>query len=150
MSLAEKISSDLLAAMKVRDNVVLDALRAVKTAFTLARVDKGADSVLTSEEEIQVIRKLVKQRQESAEIYKQNNRTDLYEKEMTEVKILEKYLPAKISNEELILALRKIIEHVGATTPADLGKVMGAAMKELSGKADGSEISAMAKKLLGS
>jgi len=149
MSLVEKISNDLMAAMKSKDNVILDALRAAKTAFTLARAEKGADSVLSPDEEIKVIQKLVKQRYESAEIYRQNNRSELYEKEMAEAKILEKYLPAKISDEELTSILREIIERVGAKTPADLGKVMGVAMKELAGKADGKEISAKVKALLG-
>lgn len=149
MSLAEKVSNDLIAAMKSKDNIVLDALRAAKTAFTLARAEKGVDSVLTPDEEIKVIQKLVKQRLESAEIYKQNNRPELYEKEMAEARVLEKYLPAKMSDEELTSALRTIIERVGAKTPADLGKVMGVAMKELAGKADGKEISAKVRTLLG-
>jgi len=149
MSLSEKISADLMAAMKSKDIVVLDALRAAKTAFTLARSEKGAESALSSDEEIKILQKLVKQRQESAEIYKQNNRQDLYEKEINEAKILEKYLPAKMSDEELTSALRTIIERAGAKTPADLGKVMSIAMKELAGKADGKEISAKVKQLLG-
>jgi uncharacterized protein YqeY len=149
MSLTEKISSDLITAMKAKDKVVLEAIRAAKTAFTLARSDKGADSVLTPEEELKIIQKLVKQRRESAEIYKTQNRPDLYEKEVVEADVLEKYLPAKMSEEELINIIKGIIARMGATSPADMGKVMGVATKELAGKADGKEISAKVKQLLG-
>lgn len=149
MSLTEKISGDLMTAMKAKDKIVLEALRATKTAFTLARSDKGADSTLTEEEELKIIQKLVKQRRESAHIYKEQNRPDLYEKEVVEADVLEKYLPAKMSEEELLKVIKGIIERVGAKSPADMGKVMGAATKELAGKADGKEISAMVKHLLG-
>jgi uncharacterized protein len=149
MTLTEKISSDLINAMKAKDKVVLEALRAAKTAFTLARSDKGADSVLTPEEELKIIQKLVKQRRESAEIYKAQNRPDLYEKEVIEADVLEKYLPAKMSDDELLALIKGIITRVGAKSPADMGKVMGVATKELAGKADGKEISAKVKQLLG-
>ena len=139
-----------MAAMKAKDNQVLDALRAAKTAFTLARAEKGADSVLTEEEEIKVLQKLVKQRMESAEIYRQNNRNDLYEKEIAEAKVLEKYLPARMSDEELTQAVRAIIERTGAKSMADMGKVTGMAVKELAGRANGREISAKVRELLGS
>jgi uncharacterized protein YqeY len=148
MSLTEKISADLIAAMKAKDTLALEAIRAAKTAFILAKSEKGAESVLTPEEEIKAIQKLVKQRRESAEIYKQNNRTDLYQKEVAEADVLEKYLPAKMSEEELTAIIKGIIEKVGAKSPADMGKVMGTATKELAGKADGKEISAIVKKLL--
>jgi uncharacterized protein len=150
MSLTEKISSDLITAMKAKDKIVLEALRAAKTAFTLARSDKGADSVLTPEEELKIIQKLVKQRRESAEIYKTQNRPDLYEKEVIEADVLEKYLPAKMGDDELNNIIKEIITRVGAKSPADMGKVMGVATKELAGKADGKEISARVKLLLGS
>jgi len=150
MSLTEKISADLMAAMKAKDKIVLESLRAVKTAFTLARSEKGADASLTSEEEIKIIQKLVKQRRESAEIYKTQNRKDLWEKEEAEANVLEKYLPAKMNDEELSKTLKAIIDRIGAKTPADMGKVMGIATKELAGKADGKEISAKVKQLLGS
>jgi len=149
MSLTEKISNDLISAMKAKDKVVLEALRAAKTAFTLARSDKGAGSVLASEEELKIIRKLVKQRRESAEIYKAQNRPDLFEKEVIEADVLEKYLPAKMSDDELLNIIKEIITRVGAKSPADMGKVMGVATKELAGKADGKEISARVKQLLG-
>lgn len=149
MSLTEKISADLIAAMKAKDKVSLEAIRAAKTAFTLARAEKGADSVLTPEEELKIIQKLVKQRKESAEIYKTQNRPDLYEKEVVEAEVLEKYLPARMSEDELVKILKGIIERTGAKTAADMGKVMGIATKELAGKADGKEISAKVKQLLG-
>ncbi len=148
MSLTEKISADLITAMKAKDKVALEAIRAAKTAFTLARAEKGADS-LTPEEELKIIQKLVKQRRESAAIYKEQNRPDLYEKEDVEAVVLEKYLPAKMSEEELIRIVKGIIEKVGAKSPAEMGKVMGVATKELAGKADGKEISALVKQLLG-
>jgi uncharacterized protein YqeY len=150
MSLTEKISSDLIAAMKAKDKDTLEAIRAAKTAFTLARAEKGADSTLTPEEEIRIIQKLVKQRRESAEIYKTQNRMDLYQKEVLEADVLEKYLPARMSEEELTKILKDIIARVGAKAPADMGKVMGIATKELAGKADGKEISAKVKQMLGS
>jgi uncharacterized protein len=149
MSLAEKIASDLINAMKAKDNVSLEAIRAAKTAFLLARSEKGSDTALSPEEELRIIQKLVKQRRESAAIYKEQNRPDLYEKEVTEAEVLERYLPAKMNDEELLKVVKTIIERVGAKSPADFGKVMGAATKELAGKADGKEISAKVKQLLG-
>ena len=150
MSLTEKIASDLINAMKAKDKVALEAIRAAKTAFTLARTEKSGDTVLSAEDELKIIQKLVKQRRESASIYKENNRQDLYEKEIVEAEVLEKYLPAKMSDEELVNIIKEIIVRVGAKSPADMGKVMGVAIKELAGKADGKEISAKVKQLLGS
>src|SRR5674476_1429668 len=149
MSLTEKISSDLIAAMKAKDKVALEAIRAAKTAFVLARAEKGAGAVLSTEDELKIIQKLVKQRRESAAIYKEQNRMDLYEKEVIEADVLEKYLPAKMSDEELTTILKEIIARVGAKSAAEMGKVMGVATKELAGKADGKEISAKVKQLLG-
>jgi uncharacterized protein YqeY len=148
MSLADTIAKDLMAAMKSRDKEVLEALRAAKTAFILAKSEKGSDVVLTGDEEIRIIQKLVKQRKEAAAIYREQNRADLYEKEETEAAVLEKYLPAKMSEEELTAVLKLIIEQMGAASPADMGKVMGVATKQLAGKADGREISAKVKELL--
>ena len=149
MSLVEKIASDLINAMKARDKIALEAIRAAKTAFILARSEKGANTVLSTEDELKIIQKLVKQRRESAAIYKEQNRPDLYEKEVIEADVLEKYLPAKMSDEELLNIIKEIITRVGAKSPADMGKVMGVATKELAGKADGKEISAKVKQLLG-
>ncbi|HUW92700.1 MAG TPA: GatB/YqeY domain-containing protein, partial [Bacteroidales bacterium] len=120
-----------------------------KTAFILARSERGADAVLTSDEELKIIQKLVKQRRESSAIYKEQSRPDLYEKEDAEAEVLEGYLPAKMSAEELSDAVKAIISKVGAKSPSDMGRVMGVATKELAGKADGREISALVKQLLG-
>jgi uncharacterized protein YqeY len=149
MSLTEKIASDLMNAMKAKDKVALEAIRAAKTAFVLARSEKGAAAVLSAEDELKIIQKLVKQRRESAAIYKEQNRPDLYEKEVIEADVLEKYLPAKMSDEELSVIIKGIVERLGAKSQADMGKVMGVATKELAGKADGKEISAKVKQLLG-
>jgi len=149
MSLTERISADIITAMKGGDKVALEAVRAAKTAFLLAKSEKGTNAVLTADEELRIIQKLVKQRRESADIYKANDRMDLYEKEVAEADVLEKYLPAKISEAELETVLKEIIARVGAKSPADMGKVMGSATKELAGKADGKEISAVVRKLLG-
>jgi len=149
MSLTEKIAGDIMAAMKAQDKGILEALRAAKTAFIIAKSEKGADAVLSSEEEIRIIQKLVKQRRESSAIYREQNRPDLYEKEDAEAAVLERYLPAKMSAAELAEAVRSIITRVGASSPSDMGKVMGVASKELAGKADGREISAIVKQLLG-
>ncbi len=149
MSLAEKIASDLINAMKGRDKVALEAIRAAKTAFLLARSEKGPDAVLSAEDEVNIVRKLVKQRRESAAIYREQNRQDLWEKEVAEAEVLEKYLPAKPSDEELTQIISKVVSRLGATSPADMGKVMSAAIKELAGRADGREISAKVKQLLG-
>lgn len=148
MSLAEKIASDLINAMKAKDKVALEAIRAAKTAFILTKAEKGANSVLTPEEELKIVQKLVKQRRESAAIYKEQNRMDLYDKEVIEADVLERYLPAKMSDEELTNILKEIIAHLGAKSPSDMGKVMGVATKELAGKADGKEISAKVRQLL--
>lgn len=148
MSLTEKIAGDLINAMKAKDKVALEAIRAAKTAFTLARTEKSGDTVLTDEEELKIIQKLVKQRRESAVIYKEQNRPDLYEKEIIEAEVLEKYLPAKMSEEELTNSLKVIIGRLGAKSLADMGKVMGVATKELAGKADGKEISDKVRQLL--
>ena len=150
MSLAEKIASDLINAMKAKDKVALEAIRAAKTAFILAKSEKGANSVLTPEEELKIVQKLVKQRRESAAIYKEQNRMDLYEKEVIEADVLERYLPAKMNDEELTNIIKEIINRIGAKSPADMGKVMGVATQELAGKADGKEISSRVKQLLGS
>jgi uncharacterized protein YqeY len=148
MSLTERIAQDLKDAMKARDKVALEAIRAVKTAFLLTLSEKGAGSALTPEEELRIIQKLVKQRRESAAIYKEKNRTDLYENEAAEAEILEKYLPEKLNREEITTVIKGIIEEAGAKSASDMGRVMGMAMKELAGKADGKEVSAIVKELL--
>jgi uncharacterized protein YqeY len=149
MSLAEKIASDLINAMKGKDKVALEAIRAAKTAFLLAKAEKGPDALLTDEDELKIVQKLVKQRRESASIYKEQNRMDLFDKEVAEADVLEKYLPARLSDDELSRIIKSIIDRTGAKSPADMGKVMNTAVKELAGRADGREISAKVKQLLG-
>jgi len=148
MSLFEKINEDIKAAMMAREQEKLEALRAVKAAFLLARSEKGAGYVLTAEEELKIVQKQVKQRKDSADIYKQQNREDLYKKEVFEAEVISQYLPKMLSEEELVPVLKGIIESVGAKGPADMGKVMGVANKQLAGKAEGGTIAAMVKKLL--
>lgn len=148
MSLLETVNSDIKVAMKAKDKVALEALRAAKSAFILARTEISADAVLTSDQELKIIQKLVKQRKDSASIYKEQNREDLLAKEESEAAILEKYLPAKFSAEELTEKVSAIIEKLGASSPQDMGKVMGVASKELAGKADGKDIADKVKELL--
>lgn len=149
MSLFNKINEDLKKAMKDREMEKLEAIRAVKTAFLLAKSDKGATAVLTEDEELKIIQKLVKQRNESAEIYQSQNRNDLYEKEIFEAQVISGYLPRQLGEEELAKALLKIIQDVGASGIKDMGKVMGIATKELAGRAEGKMIAAKVKELLG-
>jgi len=149
MTLTETIAADLMKAMKGNDKVALEALRAAKPAFLLAKSEKGQDAVLSPDEELKIMGKLVKQRRESAVIYKENNRQDLCEKENLEADVLEKYLPARLGDEELTQLIKDIINRIGAKSMADMGKVMGVATKELAGRADGKEISAKVKELLG-
>ena len=147
MSLTDQINNDLKEAMKAKDKETLTALRAIKSQLLLAATDKGGGE--SSEEAgIKMLQKLVKQRKESAELYKTQGRNDLAEPELAEAAIIEKYLPKQLSAEELKPILQAIIDKVGAAGPQDMGKVMGAASKELGGKADGKTISTVVRGLL--
>ena len=148
MKISEQVNEEIKTAMREKDKIALEALRAAKTAFTLEKTKDGSGTVLSDETELKLVQRLVKQRNESAEIYKQQNRLDLYEKEVAEVKVLEKFLPAKMSSDELRSLLKAIVEETGAQSLKDMGKVMGMATKQLAGKADGKEISDMVKELL--
>lgn len=148
MSYAEKINDDLKQAMKEKQKDKLEALRAVKTAFTLARSSKGAGSVLTEDEEIKLMQKLVKQRHESADIYKEQGRDELADNELREASFIEAYLPEQMSVEDIEAYLRKLIEETEASGMKDMGMVMGRATKELAGKADGKTVSGIVRKLL--
>lgn len=148
MSLFDKVNGDIKAAILSKEKGKLEALRAVKTAFLLAKTEKGAPAELTNEVELKVIQKLIKQRKESAEIYISQGRKDLHDAEMFEASVIEQYLPKQLSTDELQKALKEIIEKVGAKTISDLGKVMGIATKELAGKADGKLIASTVKNLL--
>ncbi len=149
MSLFDTVSEDIKKAMLAKEKEKLEAFRAVKTAFLLARSEPGIAGELTPEAELKIVQKLVKQRKESADIYQQQNRQDLADKELLEASFIEQYLPAQMSEAELEATLKTIIERIGAKAPSDMGKVMGVATKELSGKADGKAISAKVKQLLG-
>jgi len=149
MSLFDKISEDLKAAMLAKQKDRLETLRAIKTALLMAKTESGAHDI-TPDSELKILQKLAKQRKESAEIYKTQNRPDLSQKETDEASIIEEYLPKQMSEEELIPLLKSIIKRTGATSAADMGKVMGVATKELAGKADGRMISGMVKELLAS
>lgn len=148
MDLFEKINEDIKHAMRSKDEAALRALRGVKSALLLAKTEKGAADTITPEKEIQVLQKLVKQRRESLEIYQAQNRPELAKGEEEEIAVIEKYLPAQMNAAELEAVVKQIIAQVGASSVADLGKVMGVASKQLAGKADGKAISAMVKQLL--
>lgn len=148
MSIFDQVNSDIKAAMKAREKEKLEALRGIKKVMIEAKTAKGADAELSDEEVIKIISKLAKQGNDSANIYKEQGREDLYEQEMVQVAVFEKYLPAKMSEEELDVAVKAIIAEVGATSMKDMGRVMGIASKKLAGKADGSAISVKVKGLL--
>lgn len=150
MSLEQTINADIKTAMLAKDANALTSLRAVKAAILLAKTAEGAKDELSTDDETKIVQKLVKQRKDSLEIFEQQNRPDLAEKERQEIAVIEKYLPAQLSAEELKAALQKIIAETGASSPADMGKVMGAASKALAGKAEGKAISTMVKELLAS
>jgi len=148
MSLEQKIMGELKTAMLAKDEKALRSLRAIKAAILLAKTSEGAGGELKEDDEIKLLQKLVKQRKDSLEIYQQQNRTDLAQKEQEEIEIIEKFLPKQLSADELRSEVAAIISEVGASSPADMGKVMGAATKKLAGKADGKTISALVKELL--
>jgi len=148
MSLEQKIMADLKTAMLAKDEKSLRGLRAIKAAILLAKTSEGAGGELKEDDEIKLLQKLVKQRKDSLEIYQQQNRADLAQKELEEIDVIEKFLPKQLSAEELHLEIKKIIAETGASSPGDMGKVMGVATKKLAGKADGKAISAAVKELL--
>ena len=149
MSLEQKIMADLKTAMLSKDEKSLRGLRAIKAAILLAKTSEGAGGELKEDDETKLLQKLVKQRKDSLEIYQQQKRTDLAQKEQEEIEVIEKFLPKQLSAEELQAEIKNIIAETGATSSADMGKVMGAATKKLSGKADGKTISATVRELLG-
>jgi len=148
MSLQTKVMEALKEAMKAKDTVALESLRAIKSAILLARTEAGASEELSEADELKLLQKLVKQRKDSAALYTQQGRNDLAEPELAQMAVIEKFLPAQLSEAEVEEALKGIIAQVGATSPKDMGKVMGLATKQLAGKADGKLISDIVKKLL--
>ena len=149
MSLITKIDQDIKQAMLAKQEARLRGLRAIKSAPLLARTEKGASEDISEETEIKVLQKLIKQRKESADIYKSQNREDLYKIEAEEMEVIEAFLPKQMERGEIEAYLKELIGRVGATSVKDMGKVMGAANKELAGKADGKTISEAVKQLLG-
>ena len=148
MNLFDKISEDIKKAMLARDARRLESLRGIKKEFLEAKTAKGSDGNLTDEKAVQILAKMVKQRKESAEIYTQQNRPDLAEEELAQVRVMQEFLPRQMTAEELAAAVREIIAEVGAESMKDMGKVMGVASKRLAGQADGKDISAKVKELL--
>ena len=148
MPLVNTISESIKTAIKEKDSIKLESLRAVKSALILLQTEKGKGSEILQSEEIKTLQKLVKQRKESAEIYISQNRSDLAELEINQSKIIESFLPEQISEEELRIIIMNIIDKNDASGMKDMGKVMGIATKELNGKADGKTISTLVKSLL--
>lgn len=147
MALEQQIQKDIMEAMKAHDEARLNATRGIKSEILLAKTS-GAERELTDADVLKIIQKLVKQRKESAELYTQGNRPELAEKELSEMRVMEAYLPKALSEDEVRNILKEVVAEVGATGPKDMGKVMGAATKRLAGQADGRLISTIVKELL--
>ena len=148
MELFEKVSKDIVAAMKAKDKVTLEALRNIKKVFIEAKTAPGANDTLDDAAALKILQKLAKQGHDSADLYSQQNRPDLAEAEMAQVRVIESYLPKAMSNEEIEAAVKEIIAQTGASSIKEMGKVMGVASKQLAGKADGKAISDVVKRLL--
>jgi len=148
MSLEQKIMPELKAAMLAKDEKAMRSLRAIKAAIIVAKTAEGAGGELKEEDEVKLLQKLVKQRKDSLEIFTQQNRPDLATKEQEEIEVIEKFLPKQLSQDELKEEIGKIITESGATSPAEMGKVIGLANKKLAGRADGKTISLVVKELL--
>ncbi|MCY7363100.1 MAG: GatB/YqeY domain-containing protein [Ignavibacteria bacterium] len=148
MSLEITINQDIKTAMLAKNESALRGLRAIKSALLLAKTEKGATQELTEEVEVKVLQKLVKQRKESADIYKSQNREDLYQIEADEIEIIEKYLPKQMSQDDLNSYIKGLIDQLNITSVKEMGKIMGVANKEISGKADGKAISETIKSFL--
>jgi uncharacterized protein len=148
MNLEQKVMAEMKDAMKSKDEATLRGLRAIKAEIIKAKTEPGAGGEISEEKEISLLQKMVKQRKDSLDIYQQQNRTDLAQKEQEEIAVIEKFLPKQLSAEELKAQLQQIIAETGASSPADMGKVMGVATKKLAGVADGKTISAAVKELL--
>jgi uncharacterized protein YqeY len=148
MSLENTVNTEIKTAMLGKQEAALRALRAIKSAILLAKTADGQSGDLTEDDEIKLLQKLAKQRKDSIEVYAEQNRDDLASKEKEELEIIEKYLPQQMDETSLRKALQEIMQQVGASSPADMGKVMGVATKQLAGKADGKLISTIVKDLL--
>ena len=149
MSLQEKIMDRMKEAMKNKDKVALESLRAIKSELLLIQTKSAASSALTEDDEIKLLQKLVKQRKDSAAIYKEQGRDDLAEPELAQVEVISQFLPVQMSEEDVKNAVAEIIKTLGATSMKDMGNVMAEASKQLAGKTDGKSISTAVKQLLG-
>lgn len=147
MSLEQKVMEEMKGAMRAKDEAALRTLRAIKAAILLEKTS-GSGTEMTDADETKMLQKMAKQRRDSLDIFVQQNREDLAAKEREELVIIERFLPAQMSAEELQVVIKEIIVQTGASSPADMGKVMGAATKQLAGKADGKLISETVKQLL--
>ncbi|GEL09771.1 hypothetical protein SAMN05192550_1216 [Flavobacterium glycines] len=148
MSLSAKIMDEMKTAMKAKDTVALEALRAIKSELLLAQTSSGSKEEISAEEEIKLLQRLVKTRKESARIFTEQNRPDLVEPELAQVAVIEKFLPAQLSEAEIEAVIAKIIAETGASGIASMGKVMGLASAQLGGTAEGKVVSGIVKKLL--
>ena len=148
MNLEQKVMADMKDAMKAKNEPALRGLRAIKAEIIKAKTEPGANGQVSEDTEVKLLQKMVKQRKDALEIYQQQNREDLSKKEQEEIEIIEKFLPAQLNDEDLKKELKEIIAETAATSPADMGKVMGIATKRLAGRADGKSISAAVKELL--
>lgn len=149
MEMFDRISNDIKEAMKAQDKVALATLRNIKKVLLEAKTAPGAGDTVSDEAALKIIQKLVKQGRESAQLYQNQGRSDLAQEELAQVAVMEKYLPAQMSEEEIEAAVKAIITELGVTTPQEMGKVMGVATKQLAGKADGRAISGIVKRILG-
>ncbi|MDO6737686.1 GatB/YqeY domain-containing protein [Wenyingzhuangia sp. 2_MG-2023] len=148
MSLSQEIMAKMKEAMKAKDTVALESLRAVKSAILLAQTESGAKEDLTADTELKILQKLVKQRRDSAVLYTEQGRADLAEPELAQAEVISQFLPTQMTEDELKAALTKLISETGASSIKDMGKLMGVASKEFAGKADGKAISVVIKQLL--
>lgn len=148
MNLFDQVSEDIKKAMLARDTVALEALRGIKKEFLEAKTAKGSDGTLPDDKAMAILAKMIKQRKESADIYTQQNRPELAAEENAQAEVIARYMPKALTDQELTEVLRDIIARVGATSPKEMGKVMGVASKELAGRADGRVISARVRELL--
>ena len=148
MTLEEKVMAAMKDAMKSKNEVQLRSLRGIKAEIIKAKTEPGAGGAVTADKEASLLQKMIKQRKEALEIYQQQNRADLVQKEREEIDVIQSFLPAPLNPDDLKKELQQIIAETGASSPADMGKVMGAATKKLAGRADGKTISATVKELL--
>lgn len=148
MSLKQNVEAAMKIAMKAKEKEKLTALRSIKAMILLAETEKGQEGGLSEEAEMKLLAKAAKQRRESAQVYQENGREDLSEKEIQELAVIEEFLPKQLTDQELLASIQEIIAQVGATSPKDMGKVMGAATKKLAGKADSKKVSQIVKDIL--